>query len=670
MNSRIFRSRRIGFIAIIFVAIFLLPIFVGDYSLNIKAMTDDNSALEIARKPLDSTTISELTYWDDNYGSIGDIVVEGNYIYAVLSGNGFIIIDISDIANPVVVTQWKTYACSNLDVENDRIFVTNTTSFYVLDASDFNNMYVICNYTGLSTPKDIVADGNFVHITDNTDYHIFNITDLTNPYQTDNYTPNTLTEMQLDGDIMYIKDSSYIRILNVSDVNNIVLLSSVYHVSVYDFARAGNVLFTSTTSQVSSWNITTLSSPTAFDTYALNYTGAPSNLAIKGNYLVVCKALAFEIIDITNASELLYYTHETYTFQMNNIIIKGDAIFTYNIDSIKIFNCADLTDITEIFVDQYNGSAQHVYLFDKYAFVADGTNLQIVNVKDPANPVEIGQFFDENDAFFRVYVHNDFAYILENDLGLRIVDVSDPTNPIERGNFTLSGDYIDLCANDEYVFIACEGAGLRIIDVYYPDYPQQSLLYQELGDVYDVEIMDTNLYLACGEYLQIVDISNPYEPEPIGNYTRDTSYYIQLDVSNNYVYALSLFEGFDIIDIKTDITEPVKIGQYFTYAMPVQIQADGQYIYLLDDSGLFEVFDATNIAHPKKIGDYDEINNFGTFAAKDGYIYVTTGLNGTHVLTTSPLLQAKLPFIGPGTFFAGLSIFSLMIILIRKKRNN
>jgi len=680
MNAKILRSRNKSVVAIIFIVIFLLPVCISDYTVFVRAATengDDNYNIAAKKTPIDSTNITELTYWDDNYGTIVEVVVEGNYAYIALGANGFIIVDVSDVEAPRVVAEYDTYTCNHIFVDNDIIYFTNNSAVNILDASDFSNFVLMCNFTVFSGLDDIVVSGNFVHLTSNSYYHIYNITDYLNPAQTDFYTQGGLYQIKLIGNIVYLEDTDNVRVLNVTDVTSIDYLDDIYQNDLTDFDVEGNFIYTScydnsfpyNNDEVIIWNATTLTTITSLSTYELNFTASTSTeLKLSGNHLIVNDGSDFEIIDISNKSQPLYYALHLDTFEVNDFCIVGDNLFAWNGDDMKILDISDLADFVEIWVDQYDGYSYHVYLDGIYAYVADGTNLQIVNVEDPVNPIEVGHFFDENGDFEMVHVHNGFAYILEDSFGLRIVDVSDPTNPVERGNYTLGGDYIQLCANDEYVFIASVGNGLRIIDIYYPDYPQQSLLYQEVGDVYDVEIVENTLYLACGEYLQIVDITNPYEPEPISNYTRSTSFYIDVEVTEDYLYALSAGEGFDIIDIATDITAPAKIGQYFTYNSPGQIKVDGEFIYLLDDSALFEVFDATNIVHPKKIGEFDEITVFNSFTVRNGYIFVASGFNGTHVLTTNPLLTVKSPFLGPLAFFVGLSIFSIVVLFIRKKK--
>ncbi len=674
MITKIFRSRKNSLLALIFIFIFLLPFFVNDQMIFLNAISNYDNELEIDAKkkaPIDSTNVTELSYWDDNYGDIFEVVVTGSYAYLTLGDNGLLIVDVSDVTAPSVVAEWDTYACRYIYIESDVIYATNLSSVYILDASDFSNMNVISNWTVSNTIRDILVDGSFVHLTTDAQYAIYNITDLATPTQTDSFIQAGLTTLQLDGDILYVEDSNRVRILNVSDVTSIVQLDDVYFSGLDNFYYSNDFLYITDSVGIYIYNTTLPDTPILVSLFALNFTGGDADLLLKGNYLLVNNVVTIEMFDISNKNAPLYYTTYKDIFTSSDFQIVGDNIYLWDDLSMEILDSSDLTAISVIWLDQFNGYAKDVFLDGDFAFIADGSNLQIMDITDFNNPVEVGQFFDENGAFTDVYVNNGFAYLLEDGLGLRIVDISDPANPIERGNLTLPGDFQRLCANDEYVFVANGVAGLSIIDVYYPGYPQLSLLYDEVGSVYDVALMGNNLFLATGSYLQIVDISNPYEPEAIANYTRATSFYTSLVVSENYIYAVSFFEGFDIIDIATDITIPAKVGQYFTNQFPMDICVEGDYIYLLD--GLFghSLFDAFNIAHPKLIASFDTFAGITEgFAVRNGYIFVTTGLNGTHILTTNPLLTLKSPFLGPLAFFAGLTIFSVIVIFIRKKKRN
>ncbi len=641
----------------------------------LSATSNTNYDFEINAKkksPIDSANVSELAYWDDNYGSIREVVVEGNFAYLTLNADGFVIVDISDISAPLVVGKWDTYRCNYIDIVDNRLYCVNNTQVYIIDATDFSNLNVICNWTIGLTIHDIKAVGDTVHLTSSSYYRIYNITDLVNPYEVDTFIENGLSEFQIVDNFVYLEDSHRIRILNISDLSNIVQLYDIYRSNLNDFIVKNGYLYMNAISDVFVFNVTDLTAPEIMDTYALNNSYASGDICAMGNYFLSNNGQVIEIIDSSNKSALLYYTLYKDTFTFDDFLLVGNNLYLWDDTTLKILDVSDLMTISTVWLDQFNGFAYDIFLDGNFAFIADGSNLQIMDISDIDNPVEVGQFFDENSACSHVYVNNGFAYLLEFGFGLRIVDITDPTNPIERGNLTgLPRGFEDIYANDEYVFVSHGSAGLSIIDVYYPDYPQLSLLYEEVGDVFEAEMVETTLYLAAGEYLHVIDLSNPYEPEPIVNYTRATSDYRSLVVTEDYIYALSRLEGFDIIDIVTDITTPSKVGQYFTNQFPMDICVEGDYIYLLDDSFGFSLFDAFNIAHPKLIATFDAfVGTEQGFTVRNGNIFVTTGMNGTHILTTSPLLTAKTPFLGPLTFFAGLTIFSVIVIFIRKKKRS
>ncbi|MHA1156124.1 MAG: hypothetical protein ACTSQK_08440, partial [Candidatus Heimdallarchaeota archaeon] len=225
----------------------------------LNAATNNDNDFEINAKkkePIDSTNVTELTYWDDNYGTIFEVVVEGNYAYLSLGLNGFLIVDVSDLTAPRVVAEWDTYTCRYMYIEADIIYATNNTAIYILDASDFSNMNVISNWTVSTTINDILVDGNFVHLTTTANYEIYNITDLATPTQTDSYAQAGLSVLQLDGDILYVEDSNRVRILNVSDVTSIDYLSDVYYSGLDNFIYSNDTLYMTDSDDVYIYNVT------------------------------------------------------------------------------------------------------------------------------------------------------------------------------------------------------------------------------------------------------------------------------------------------------------------------------------------------------------------------------------------------------------------------------
>jgi hypothetical protein len=96
-----------------------------------------------------------------------------------------------------------------------------------------------------------------------------------------------------------------------------------------------------------------------------------------------------------------------------------------------------------------------------YAYVADWVGgLRVVDVSDPAAPVELGSYGTQHA--WSVAVQGNYAYVADTYDGLRVVDVSDPAAPIEAGFYDAPGAANDVAVAGEYVYVAGEG-GLFIL---------------------------------------------------------------------------------------------------------------------------------------------------------------------------------------------------------------
>ena len=68
---------------------------------------------------------------------------------------------------------------------------------------------------------------------------------------------------------------------------------------------------------------------------------------------------------------------------------------------------------------------------------ADRSGLRIIDVSNPAVPVEVGSFTVFLRSVETVTVAGNFAYVTtEEDISLRIVDVSNPEAPVEVGSLS------------------------------------------------------------------------------------------------------------------------------------------------------------------------------------------------------------------------------------------
>ncbi|MCK4523525.1 hypothetical protein KAU15_01235, partial [candidate division WOR-3 bacterium] len=87
---------------------------------------------------------------------------------------------------------------------------------------------------------------------------------------------------------------------------------------------------------------------------------------------------------------------------------------------------------------------------------------RIINVSDPAAPVETG-FYDTDGAAYDVYIVDTIVYIADDYDGLRIINVSNPAAPIETGFYDTDNHAWGLYVVDSFIYVADYDAGLYII---------------------------------------------------------------------------------------------------------------------------------------------------------------------------------------------------------------
>lgn len=669
-KNNLLRSRKNKLVAFSFIITFLLPFLFSDQVKMLVGLKEEDTTNELAinAEPLDSVDITETGYWDDNYGQINDVSVVGNYAYLALGTEGLLIFDVTNASIPVLETSWGDYDCSYIHAAGNYIYCANNTAIYVLDASDINNLNLATNWSAINV-RDIYGQGNLVYYTRINGFYCYNITDLLNPTYEDHHTSNNYYDFQIDGGYAYVHETAgdQCRVFNVTDPTNLVYLYFITVSNLHDFYYADNYIYTSNQNNLWLWNFTDkLAVPTNTDIYVFNNSGL-NNIQVAGNYLFIEEGDDIVLVDVSNKTNVLFHSISKTNFFISDFIVDGDTVYAFDQYTFEIIDAADTMSLTLLWFEQIYGFTTGFFIDGSYAFVADTTNLEVLDISDPANPRKIGKFFDDGGDIIEIAVLGDYAYILENGFGLKILDVSDPTNIIEMGNISLMGYSMwDLYVTEELAFVSLVGDGLAIIDIFYPEYPQLIMIYHEVPVIFSAAMIDTYLLLAALDYFHIIDLTNPFNPEELSNWTRTNAVYTDMHVTKDYAFVMS-WEGFDVIDIN-DKENPVKVSQYFNWKVPMSIYVEGRYVYMLDATEGLDVFDLTYINHPKFIGNFDDgYTHFG-FSVHNSYIYLAEGINGTRILMTNPTLNKKLPFLGPFAIFASFTMLSILIIFIRKKK--
>lgn len=349
---------------------------------------------------------------------------------------------------------------------------------------------------------------------------------------------------------------------------------------------------------------------------------------------------------------------------------------------------------TDILQDKIQG----ITMKDNLAFVVGGEirGLLVFDISEPTTPMQVGYlhipYYCKN-----VVVVNDYAYV-QTVVGVHIVDIYDPANPIEVSSYAnpyimftdlaVSGDYVYLAAEngDVYYFNIVKNAlveppqafeapshvedlvangnelyvlnwnSLVIADITNPavGITQLGKLELDYNALNSIVQRSNTLYLG-GEFLLAVDVSNPRTPRTIGRIEESGE---DMAVSEQHAFLARFLGGMTSIYL-ADPTAPVKVGEYSTpFGTPGAVAAQGNLLLVSDWDGLYS-YDVSDPAEIVQQGIYlkpDVEPWINEIAISDGYAYLAYPNVGLSILDLNdPAALQEVSYIPGGVM--GLEVY-------------
>jgi hypothetical protein len=164
---------------------------------------------------------------------------------------------------------------------------------------------------------------------------------------------------------------------------------------------------------------------------------------------------------ITGATEFVedVFAVGSYLYVTTDDYVAGDG-------ALYIFDISDPSSPSPVSQTSGLGEPYGLFVEGDLAYVTSADSfadqLRIVDVSNPAAPVEIGSYFEAGLLAFRVVVRNDKAYVTDAGEGVRVLDVSDPTNPTSEDFINTPGDAFTVSLNAGRIYISDGVAGLRM----------------------------------------------------------------------------------------------------------------------------------------------------------------------------------------------------------------
>ncbi len=226
---------------------------------------------------------------------------------------------------------------------------------------------------------------------------------------------------------------------------------------------------------------------------------------------------------------------------------------------------------------QPNRDAKDVKIYENYAVVLkENEPIQMVDISDVTNPVTVGTFIPDGNGAHNCLVEGDYLYVVGNHGtgGLEIVDISNPAAPVEVGQFQ-PFYYHDLdIRNDTVCAAGIYGDGIDLIDVVNKTAPSFISRFNYTGSgAHNIEYSFDGNYVfegdeigSSGNHTRVWNISDPFDVSLASEIIVDPS----AVVHNCYVMQDTLLvlghytEGVRIWNV-VDPTLPYEVAHYDTY---------------------------------------------------------------------------------------------------------
>ncbi|MBI2926488.1 MAG: hypothetical protein HYY24_12405 [Verrucomicrobia bacterium] len=304
--------------------------------------------------------------------------------------------------------------------------------------------------------------------------------------------------------------------------------------------------------------------------------------------------------------------------------------------------------------------ARDVQVVGRHAYVAVGTYggwkgaLLVIEVSDSTQPRRVAVYQTLSSVAELQVVGNQVYLAASGDVwgvasGLQIIGVRDPANPALTGELVLGkevGTVHAVRVVGDYAYVAGDWY-LVVIDVRDPARPRRiGRLRTQVASGLDV--VGKYAYVGDRSGLFVVDVSNPAAPTRLGSFPIEHAEYPHVKSLGNYVFVSTTLRdsngnlptrGFDVIDV-SDASQPQRVGGYDIRGVGTDFLVIGSYAflqgYVWDGQDLFgahlAVFDVSSPPAPVLLGTFDMPGLGGIrFDAVGKTLYVVGGDEGLFI---------------------------------------
>ncbi len=279
------------------------------------------------------------------------------------------------------------------------------------------------------------------------------------------------------------------------------------------------------------------------------------------------------------------------------------------------------------------GPADRIDVQGRFAYIAAGKTLTIVDVSNPAAPKLAGAY-ESPEKIWGFRVVGPLVYVAADFFGLGILEVSSTGTPTLRGSLKTPGQAKNVTVIGTKALVADHMSGVDHIDVSNAAKPVSLGSFFLDGYARDVVSSGSLAYAVDAPTgLYIFDLSKPGPFEPITT-AQSASAPASIVVSDGPAaqgpkVAVMVGAGtLQVYDVSNPAA-PVRAATYKTPSgRPVRVTLSGHLAYVADGREGLQVVDLSTPSMPRLIGGYKTSNPARDVAVANSLVFVAAGIGG------------------------------------------
>jgi len=328
-------------------------------------------------------------WYNQTPGNAWDVEVVGEYLYVADGPAGLLIYKIADLIEPEFRGEFLAGA-SALSVEGNTAYIIDYSDdeFRIVNITDVTHPQSLSNYTDLYAPIEVCIEGDYAFIIDQwRGLEIIDVSNPRNPTRAGGYVPTPqdwhYTGLAVEGNFVYLADPfEGLSVVNITDPTNPELIGDYLPGSnLLKIAVQGNWAFASDAYGL--FHVVNITNPTQPSIVGTCWNFASfGSFQVVGNYAYLVSQDRMSIINVTKPSSpaiIGWVTLPDWSFSLDVVDKRA-----YIADRYYGLQVVDISNVTEpVIMDSYATprSAVGISVSGEYAFIADESSLQILEVK-------------------------------------------------------------------------------------------------------------------------------------------------------------------------------------------------------------------------------------------------------------------------------------------------